>query len=146
MIRLLVISILIAAIFQKDKKRTISAFIFSCVTLLHEIFMKDLDGFLYYGSAALFDLAIIIIFSKMESLSYMVIRLQKVCIVSMFVNIIGWMMWYMYYPPDIYNISFMFLYLWTIAILLEQERLFDVGINTMGGLPSCFSGHAAPGN
>ncbi len=127
MISILIYILTLVAVFQSDKERRTVAGVFCCFVLLHDIYLSQLDGFLYYGSAALFDLAIISILSKMHIIHNMVLKLQRICIVSIIVNIVGWMCWYQYLSPIMYDSSFLFIYLWTLAVLLQKDKHLDLG-------------------
>lgn len=146
MIDNLICILTLVAVLQPDKERRTVAGVFCCATLLHHVYMSELDGFLYYGSAAVFDLAIISILSKMHTISNIVLKLQRICVVSILVNLIGWGCWYHYLPPDIYNLAFLFIYLWVIAALLQGTRRFDLGNTKMDSLRSVIRSIACSGN
>lgn len=146
MTRLLIYILTLAAVFQPDKERRAVAGVFCCATLCHELFLSDIDGFLYYGSAALFDLAIISILSKMHIISGIALKLQRICVVSIIVNFFGWACWYNYFSPVVYNLSFILIYLWVLALLLQRNTHFDLGKTSMGGMCSGFRGNFTSGN
>lgn len=125
---------------QATAPRFFAAFVFVGVTLLHEVFLADADGLLYYGSAALFDLAIVILLSGVHPLPKMVLALQQICIVSIFVNLFGWVLWVLYLPPTAYNTSFVLLYFWALLALINRGAN-DVGGYTMASWATCFRFH-----
>ena len=116
---LLVVSVIIPSL---------PAFIFVGVTVCHELLFADLDGLAYYGSAALFDLAIIIITSAIRPVPRLVVRLHRICIVSILLNLVGWTLWTLYYPPILYDAAFFLVYAWAIITLTGRD-----GPNDMGG-------------
>lgn len=135
MIDNLIILIFLAATLQSDNGRRVAAFMFAVVALTHSMCMSDLDGFAYYGSAAMFDLALITILSKMNPITDIVIKLQRISLVSIGVNMLGWVMWYLYLSPVIYNVSFIFIYLWVTAVLLQRIKTSDdMEDSSVGGL------------
>lgn len=122
---------------QPNAQRFFAAIVFSVITLSHDFFMSQYDGFLYYGSAALFDLFIIIITSGINPVPKMVIHLHIICMISILLNLMGWALWFFYYPPLIYNSLFIVIYLWSLVVLLRRDK-DDVGGYTMDSILSCF--------
>lgn len=115
---------------QGTAPRTMVAVVFVSLTLAHEIFLSVYDGLLYYGSAALFDAAIIITISGIRPLPKLVLDLHRVCVVSILTNFLGWCAWYFYMPPGAYNTAFLFLYTWAFMVLITKGSP-DVGSNAM---------------
>ena len=84
MITGLIYAIFITACFQPTKPRLYVALTFTSVTLVHDIFLSSLEGFAYYGSAAIGDLLIIVIISNIRPILKMTIQLNKICMISIF--------------------------------------------------------------
>jgi hypothetical protein len=137
MITVLLIVIAVAVLFQPNAPRFFAAAVFVLVTLSHEFVMSDVDGLAYYGSAALFDMGIIMLTSGINPIHQMVIDLQRICLASVFINLVGYFIWLAYLPPAIYDMSFMVLYTWTLLILIERNGA-DVGGYRMDSWYSCF--------
>ncbi len=137
MITVLLVLIVFAGAFQPNAPRLFAAVVFVVVTLSHEFFMSDTDGLIYYGSAALFDMGIIMLTSGINPIHQMVTDLQRICLASVFVNFIGYFIWLSYLPPTIYDMSFMVLYAWTFIILIERNGA-DVGGYRVDSWLSCF--------
>lgn len=136
---LLIYAIAIVAFIQPNAPRLFAAVIFIGVMLLHELFLSGYTGLMYYGSAALFDLAIIIIISGINPVPKMVLRLHNVCIVSIFANLAGWILWFFYYPPLIYDAAFVAIYLWALITLIKRDGLHGmVGGYTVDSWATCF--------
>jgi len=129
--------IALTVLIQPNAPRLFAALLFVGLTLIHEFFMSDLDGLAYYGSAALLDLGIIILTSGITPVPKMVIDLHRICMVSILINFIGWLIWLAYLPPAAYDSAFVILYLWAVYILINKDSA-DVGGFTMGGWESCF--------
>jgi hypothetical protein len=128
---------LVASIFQPNAPRLFAAGIFLALTASHELFLSSLDGFRYYGSAALLDLLIIILTSGVRPLPAMVLTLHRICAASILVNGVGWVIWALYYPPVLYDLSFVALYAWLIFTLTRKDPE-NVGVDTMDRGRSCF--------
>lgn len=130
-------ALLIVAFIQPNAPRLFAAVSFVTITLLHEILLSDLDGLQYYGSAALFDLGIIIITSGINPVPKMVLSLHKICIASILVNLLGWVIWFFYFPPFLYDLAFVGVYAWALYIFIKRDWL-NVGGYTMDSWASCF--------
>tara|TARA_R110000765_G_scaffold154371_2_gene257395 strand:- start:165 stop:665 length:501 start_codon:yes stop_codon:yes gene_type:complete len=126
----------VGILFQTNSPRLYAAFLFSAVLYAHELIMYDADGILYYGSAASLDLLAVILMGMVSPLPRMVLRLQMISFLFIIVNFIGWIMWYLYQPPLVYNILCAILFsLAFITLLLRDKK--DVGGFTMAGWRSC---------
>lgn len=136
-ISVLLAALALAALTQPTAPRLFAALIFVGVTLSHEFILSDLDGFAYYGSAALFDLCIIAATSGINPIPRMVITLHKICLISMGANLFGWILWFSYFPPDAYNALFSAIYLWALITLIIRGRV-DVGGFTSDSWATCF--------
>ncbi len=64
---------------------------------------EDVVAHLYYISAALIDLLIISIITKISLASKLCFQLQLICLASIFINALGWYMWFNEYSPALYN-------------------------------------------
>ena len=134
---ILLTAIGVTVFLQPNAPRLFAAFIFAGLTLCHDIFLSHFDGLLYYGSAALLDLAIIILTSGIAPVPQMVISLHRICMASIAMNFIGWFIWFMYLPPVVYDSAFMFIYAWTLIILIKRNDT-DVGGYSLDCWGSCF--------
>jgi len=136
-ITLLMIAIVIVAFLQPNAPRLFAAVSFISFLLAHEFFMYGYEGLQYYGSAALFDLAIIILTSGINPVPKMVLSLHKICMVSIVANLAGYLLWYYYLPLTAYNATFVVINVWTLIILIKRNNL-DVGDYTVDSWSSCF--------
>lgn len=128
----LILLIFIMAAFQPTDERKFTAFVFSVVAGIHAVMALNLDGIAYYGSAALFDYAVILMIGKLANTSKAIDDIQNICIVSIALNGIGWVMWMAYLDPVAYNAAFISLYAWTIIVLMKRERPHDGRGDKMG--------------
>jgi hypothetical protein len=125
------------AILQPTPARQKAALVFAGLTLLHEIVFKNLDGLWYYGSAAFVDMAIISITANLKYTPRLIRDLHRVCLASIILNASGWIMWMLYLSPVSYNVSFIFLYAWSVIVLLRRDRQY-AGDNLLDSWADCF--------
>jgi hypothetical protein len=91
-------------------KPSLAGFVFVVITASFNITLDDLGGMLYYPAAAFGDL-IIITLTALLKVSIMMVRLLYISIVSIFLNVGGWVLWLYNFPPMIYDSIFMLLYI-----------------------------------
>lgn len=137
MITLLLAAIFVVAFTQPNAPRSFAAFVFVGITLSHELLLSDYDGLFYYGSAALFDLSIIIAISGIRPVPEMVLSLHRICLVSILANFLGWALWFSYFPPLIYDAAFVSIYVWALITLIKRSGR-DVGGYTLDSWDTCF--------
>jgi len=106
---------------QKIPARRFVACVIAATEALHYGFFNDLDGLMYYGSAALFDLLAIILIVNLATPTVLAKQMLYISIVSIVLNYIGWTLWLTYMPPTLYNWSFVVLNLFTIICLIKRE-------------------------
>lgn len=110
--------VLCVAVQGADIRRLLAAFLFVAPVVLHEVFLSDLDGFAYYWSDAGFNLATIVALACISRPSKLIITLQHLGLISLMLNIYGWIAWMSYLQPDVYNLAFIGLYFTAIIILM----------------------------
>jgi hypothetical protein len=127
----LILVLCTVALLQPTPARLKVAGVFSGAALLHCIMGEQLDGNMYYLSAAVLDLAIIItITANFKETSQITRGIHRVCLASIVLNTSGWVTYMLYIPPSGYNLSFIFLHLWSIIILMKRNRRY-AGDNTL---------------
>jgi hypothetical protein len=136
-------ALLIAAFVQPNAPRFYACVIFISCNFFHSFFLSHYDGMLYYGSTAFINLVVILITSRINPLPKMVIMLHKICITSIVINFFGWVIWFLYYPPIIYNVTFVAIYAWTLITFINRSGDY-VGGYTMDSWVACFRGHSNP--
>lgn len=134
-----VFMMLIAAscLIQPNPPRLFAAIVFSGLIIVHDLYFAAADGLKYYGSAALTALAIMTIISGISPPPPMVVKLQLVCIASIVINAVGWVMWLTYFPPLAYNNLMVIFYITALLVLTKRDDQ-DVGGFTVDGWLSCF--------
>lgn len=133
----LIYALVVVAFIQPTAPRLFAAVSFTAIIALHEFLLSDLDGLQYYGSAALFDLLIIILTSGINPVPKMVLSLHKICIASILVNLLGWVLWFFYFPPLVYDAAFVCLYAWTLIVFIKRDKT-HVGGYSMDSWATCF--------
>ena len=129
---LLLLVLLAVALFQKERARFFVCMTFACFTLIHDVIFRDVDGLLYYVSAASFDLLIISLISLERGCKKLVTRLQILSLSSIALNFIGWMMWVSYMSPKFYNAAYIVFYFVTVVCMLHKDGVYDMGHYRMG--------------
>jgi len=111
----------ILSLMQKTPARRFVGYVIVITEVLHYVLFNELDGLMYYGSAALFDLLAIILIVNLAIPSALAKQMLYISGVSIVFNYIGWSLWLTYMPPTIYNWSFIVLNLCTIICLIKRE-------------------------
>ena len=93
--------------------RNFSAIVFVTACILHDLLFSQYDGFLYYGSAAIFAHCALSLISTSSSLQFS-------CIASIILNTFGYIAWFLYYPPTLYNHAFLSLYIITAMMCIKD--------------------------
>lgn len=130
---ILIFILLAVALMQKTSERLYVAVLFAILAGIHHIALYSVEGIAYYGSAALVDFSVIFFTYKLRVLSKAIKAIQDICIASILLNGIGWVMWMTYMPPHAYNAMFIALYSWAIITLLRKDAADDYGSTTVGG-------------
>lgn len=118
----LIVAICIAAALQPSRSRAIGAVCFSSMLVLHDLLLADADGFAYYGSAALTDLIVVVLLHKLAPLSKMVLELQRLSIVSICINALGYVFWFAYLPAWPYDSAMIGLFALVLWVLLKDVK------------------------
>lgn len=129
---LLLAAVIIVALFQPTDERLFAGSMFAITSAIHYIAFYNIDGIAYYGSAALTDLAVIFLTIRLRIISKTIEHLQNICVVSILLNGIGWVVWMLYLPPDVYNTSFIILYSAAIITLLRKDESDADGAYKLG--------------
>ena len=135
----LIITIAFLAL-RQDGRRFPAALIFAASLLIHDVFLSELDGLLYYGSAALFDLMVITWLANLKGTSELTVNLLRISLASVVLNFTGWLMWVSYLEPSLYNISYVLLYSCAIIALIKEEGT-GYGGYKLDRWASCFRVH-----
>ncbi len=133
----LLIGLALAALTMPTAPEKFAAVVFVLVIVTHDLFLSETTGITYYGSAALFDLAIVVLLSGVRMHEDIVLNLQRICMVFIAVNGLGWIAWMVYLPPEAYNATCTMVYVWALLTLIKRTWA-NVGGDTMVGGESDF--------
>ena len=114
---LFLIAITLLVFYQPVGTRYNVAIIFASITLAFDCFCSSLPGELYYFCAAIADLGIVFCIYKLKTYDWLAESLQRLCLISVVLNLLGWIMYEMYLPPNLYNLSFIIFYGASVIVL-----------------------------
>ena len=118
---------LIAAVFQPTAIRAYGALMAAVSLVCLDLAYAETDGILYYGSSAVCDLVVVLALSCTRRVSLMLLRIQCIMLCAIVVNLAGFVMWWAYLPPGLYNAAFVVLYSWLLFTLVRGGKASDVG-------------------
>jgi len=107
---------------QRTQARKFAAGVFALIYLAHYIAFNKYGGFMYYGTDAIFNLVIIFLLYKSQPATSLGLDLQFVCFASIVINAIGYVLWFSYMDPVLYNWAFVMLHFYAVYCLTRKER------------------------
>jgi len=134
----LLYAIALSVCFQRTAQNLYAAVVFSGFAFLYEMISPSLDGWMYYGGAAMMDCIALILLSGIRPSSKMIFNLELLLLLSIIGNFFGWVMWINYMPSVIYVAWFLVLYAMALLALLKGTG--NVGDFTGNSWRACFSG------
>jgi len=130
----IILSIFVSSFFIEKliDKLALSVFCFAVLSFnIAGHYIPNEYGQLYYLLAAIVDLSLIIILSKMSAITSLITKIQQVCKAFIAVNFIGWALFMLYYEPILYEIMCGVLYAYLLTLTLASKERGDVGYFTM---------------
>jgi len=127
------IVIFVTLFFQPSESRLYTGSIFFAMLILHEFIFSTADGLMYYGTAALFYLGIMVLTAPAINVTKLVLDIHKICLIAIIVNATGWIAWFAYLPPNLYNFASIFLHACGIWALLRRTRKEEHGSFKLDG-------------
>jgi len=122
---------MVGALFlQPSQSRIYTGGVFAGALILHETFFSASAGLVYHGSASLFYVGIIILTSFAAPVTRLVLDIHRICLASIMINAMGWVLWFFYFPPVIYNIAYIGLHCWAVYALMQRTKRKDDGFRT----------------
>ena len=103
---LLILTMIIVSMFFLEDRQSINVYIFCLFCLIFNAVDKYIPepyGGLAYIFAALTDLLIIYILSRLSHVSEVTLKIQRICKMFITVNFIGWILYMLYEPPIFYK-------------------------------------------
>ena len=140
----LVVLIALASVIQPNSQRLFAGLAYSVPLVASDLLLSNETGLLYYYGSAVFDVATIIIISRVAKASSMALTIQKICLASIVLNFFGWVMWMLYMPPVMYNSLFIALYVCALLTLITRNKS-DVGEYKLDSRSSRFRPNYNPG-
>lgn len=125
MVDYLIIFICILSIFQTTAERRFPAMVFAMMCGFHSIAFSTLEGFWYCFTAGTCDLIIIGVICCCAIVTRLSDRLIMLSVISIFLNVYGWLLYEFYLPVYIYNTSMTALYFIAILFLLRKDCAND---------------------
>lgn len=119
----------VLAVFQPTHDRRVIAIVYALVCASHGIVCDNFEGFWYFFTAGVFDLAIVSIVYAYGARTRLTDDLISISVASIALNAYGWLTWYNFQPIMSYQTAMAALYFIAILSLLRKERANDFGIN-----------------
>lgn len=116
---------------DRHRKLAVAVFVFEKIFshisfLLFDNFIIKPVGALYYLPMALFDFLAIFVLSNLARTPKITIELQRICLVSIFANLLAWICWEFYIKhADIYNSFYILLYIFSIYLIIKKDHKND---------------------
>lgn len=104
-----------------------ASFLFVVTTTIFHELCGNLDGSIYFFLAAFCDFIVAGILYRFGT-SRKSLDMMLISIVSMLINLIGWLLWFFYQPLDVYVAMFVMLYCAAILTVLKKDSVDAGGI------------------
>ena len=127
----------VIAIFQNKWERSYSIMVIVLSNVSFYVVMSDTNSAWYFITAAMVDLLAIILMLPVSSKDRLSMWLSVVCGSSILLNAAGFVSWYNFREPTLYNYAYIALMVWAI-ILMITTKAPDVGNNRDYRLLSSF--------
>ena len=132
-----------ASAMQPNRPRFFAGLVFSGAAVFSDHLLSSTGGYIYYIASSVFALAIIILISFIRPITKLAVSLQKICLASILLNFLGWVMWMLYMPPVMYNSLFVALYICALLTLTTRNKS-DVGEYKLHSWRSSLHLYSAP--
>lgn len=116
----------LAVLFQPTTDRFVTALLYGFAVVGYSFIGEHIDGAWYYLVGAGLDVALIAALGAIRTVSRLSIGLMIASCISIFLNAVGSVMWFLYMPPTVYNDSYYLLY-GAAIILMTLKDPADVG-------------------
>lgn len=113
---------------QFNRNRALLCALFCYSAILHDVLFGAADGEMYYLSAAAFDFVVVMVLHRLFD-SKLSVTIQKISLLSMLLNFGGYILWYNYMEPMMYDYLFLALYAYAIFIFIGRG-IINVGDDT----------------
>lgn len=93
------------------------------VFVIFDQYIFRLTGSYYYIPMAIFDFIVIATLSNLIFTPKVVIMLQRICLISIFANLIAWTCWEFYVAhAEVYDLFYLLLYGISIILMIKKEN------------------------
>ena len=113
-------------LFQPTTERFKMSLVYWFAVVGYSFIGEHIDGAWYYLVGAGLDVALIAALGAIRTVSRLFIGLMIASCISIFLNAVGSVMWFLYMPPTVYNDSYCLLY-GAAIILMTLRDPADVG-------------------
>ena len=125
---------------QRSLRRAIVAGVFAFLVIphwyiSHLVPLDSPDFWVVYLSAALTDLFIISVIIHISLPSKLCSQIQFVCLLSIAINLMGWIMWERYSEPDFYNWCITVLNFYAVYCMISKEPSYGRVAEDNGFIP-----------
>lgn len=117
---------LIAALLIRPHK---AAFTFVAVASLFNLACGNLDGSYYLPLAALCDFTVVGLLFNFR-IDRKVFEMMVMSMISLTLNLVGWLLWFTYQAPDLYVNLFGVFYVVVIMLILRKDDAHDMAGDT----------------
>lgn len=118
---ILIVALLLVVLLQPTRPRIYTAAVFAQVTFFHDALTSHIDGGAYYLWAAAADVLIMILLIPVSSWCQVSYHITHLAFMSIILNVLGWILWYNFYEPAVYDASFIVLYVCALITLLKRH-------------------------
>tara|TARA_R110000850_G_scaffold269167_2_gene401025 strand:- start:17616 stop:18098 length:483 start_codon:yes stop_codon:yes gene_type:complete len=124
----IIFTLIVIVLFRLRQSRVIVAAIVALSFILHIILADHLlylDGFLYYATAAIFDIAAIALIVNLEPKTKLIVDTCSILFLMICINAYGWIIYELYMSPITYNIGMGLVYIilaFRILIMTGRDR------------------------
>ena len=122
----LIVIACVVALFQPSRERFCIAVAYSVTCAIHLFLCDDLTGVLYYLSAGVFDLIVLLFICLRARPARFADIMVSVCAGSLVLNFYGWVIYEQYMEPISYNTASHVLYVFAIYVLLRRDWENDI--------------------
>ena len=102
-----------------------ASFLLVSTSVLFQQACGNLDGHWYFFLAALCDFTVVSLVHRFGT-SLKSLNIMMICLLSIGLNLFGWLIWFFYQPLNVYTGSFQLLYALATFIILRKDDE-DVG-------------------
>ncbi len=120
----MIYAFLIAALIIRPHR---ASFLFVFASTMFNVVLGDVDGRYYFALAAFCDFIVTGLLFCLR-IDRKVYEMMMVSVASLALNLLGWVMWFTYQPPDLYVTLFGIFYATVTVVILRKDDTNAGGI------------------